>query len=94
MALYINDAEVDAMVAQLAESDKTTKVEAVRRALREEIGRRQRGSSRQERMSGLNELAERASSLMKEAGTYKPYTKVEANEMFSYLDDEAERLGH
>lgn len=94
MALYINDYEVDSLVSQLAQLDHTSKVETVRRVLREEIARRERDLSAQERMQKLNELAERTGALIRQTGNYKPYTKEEADEIFSYIDEEAERRGH
>ena len=45
-------------------------------------------------MQKLNELAERTGALIRQTGNYKPYTKEEADEMFSYIDEEAERRGH
>jgi hypothetical protein len=88
MALYINDAEVDALVSRLAELENTSKVEVVRRALKEEIDQRERRDTAEERLERLRKIGDDATARMKAAGIYRPYTKEEADEMFAYLEEE------
>lgn len=88
MPLYIRDAEVDRLARRLAELDKASKTEAIRNVLREAVALRERRGTAQERFLRGMHVVEKAGALLKATGTYKPYTKEEADGDFAYLDED------
>jgi hypothetical protein len=77
MSLHIADPEVDRLAAVLAKLDRTTKTEAVRRALVQTLTDRRREAKRK----GFREFAE---SLVEEARrqSVKPSTKQEMDDLW------------
>lgn len=93
MPLYIRDAEVDRLATKLAELDKASKTEAIRNLLREAVAVRERKASAEERFTNGMRVAEKSGAMIRAAGTYKPYTKEEAETDFDYLYEDVKNGG-
>ena len=85
MPLYIRDAEVDLLATRLAELEKASKTEALRNLLREAVAVRERRGNAEERFAKGMRVAKETGKLIRAAGTYKPYTKEEADSLYDYL---------
>lgn len=88
MPLGERDAEVDRLPTGLAELDKVSKTEAIPNVSREAAAvRKKRGKVEERFLRGMR-VVEKAGALLKSTGTYKPYTKEEADGDFAYLEDD------
>jgi antitoxin VapB len=77
MALHIADAEVSRLASALAKLERTTKTEAVRRALRKSLAERRREAKRK----GFREFAERLVAEGRDQGI-APVTKAEMDALW------------
>jgi antitoxin VapB len=77
MALHIADAEVSRLASALAKLERTTKTEAVRRALRKSLAERRREAKRK----GFREFAEGLVAEGREQGI-APVTKAEMDALW------------
>jgi antitoxin VapB len=77
MALHIADAEVSRLASALAKLERTTKTEAVRRALRQTLAERRREAKRK----GFREFAEGLVAEGREQGI-APVTKEEMDALW------------
>jgi hypothetical protein len=89
MALYINDPEVSRLASDLSRSTGASKTDIVRRLLREEARRIERIRTAPERLRRLRQISREAGKIAKRRSL--TYTKQDADEMFAYLDAEAQR---
>jgi hypothetical protein len=89
MALYINDPEVSRLANRLAKSTGDTKTEIVRRLLRDEAKRLEWARTADQRYKAIMDISRRGGEIAKKYDI-PPYTKKEADEMFAYLDEDAE----
>ena len=78
MALYIADAEVSRLATALAKLERTTKTEAVRRALRQTLADRQREAKRR----GFREFAQGLVAEARRQGA-APVTKQEMDDLWA-----------
>ena len=77
MALHIADAEVSRLASALAKLDRTTKTEAVRRALRQTLAERRREAKRK----GFREFAQGLVAAAREQEA-APVTKQEMDDLW------------
>ena len=83
MPLYIRDPEVDRLATRLAELENVSKTEAIRNVLRNAIALCERRGAAEERFANGMRVAKETGELIRAAGTYKPYTKEEADSLFN-----------
>jgi hypothetical protein len=86
MPLYINDPEVSRLADRLSKETGASKTEIIRRLLRAEAARSARSRTAEQRFDRIMEISRKGGEIARREHI-PPYTKKEADEMFSYLDD-------